>query len=154
MESTIEDLKKKVNNIEYKEIKELKDELCNVKLSLNQNNILTENCIKSNEKMSATLDSVRETMIIISESVKQSNTVSKELADSVKSLGGQVTKLDDKMEEKFIEVDDKINSADKEVNKKINEINDKSKFDILDFVRQNWVAIIIGAGILGYLFLK
>ena len=45
------DLKAKVNKIEYTEIKELKDEVQQVKIDLNTNNILTKQCIESNDKI-------------------------------------------------------------------------------------------------------
>lgn len=46
----LHDLKAKVNKIEYTEIKELKDEIQQVKINLNTNNILTKQCIESNDK--------------------------------------------------------------------------------------------------------
>ena len=53
------DLKAKVNKIEYTEIKELKEEIQQVKIDLNTNNILTKQCTDSNDKMSNTLDTLR-----------------------------------------------------------------------------------------------
>ena len=74
------DLKVKVNKIEYTEIKELKDEVQQVKIDLNTNNILTKQCIESNDKMSNTLDTLKDTMIEVAQSVKDSNRVTSELA--------------------------------------------------------------------------
>lgn len=143
MEEVINELKKRVNNIEYKEIKEFREKMCSMEVSLNQANLLTESCIKSNEKMSDTLNSVKETMIIMSESMKQGNKVSEELANSVKSLGSQVNSLDNKMDEKFTEVD-----------KKINQIDDKGKFDWELWIKNNFMKIIGRImGIIGIIYI-
>ena len=58
----LHDLKSKLNKIEYTEIKELKEEIQEIKLNLNTNNILTKQCTESNEKLSTTLETLKSTI--------------------------------------------------------------------------------------------
>lgn len=108
----LEEVKKKINHLEYDEIKNIKDEITNIKVNLAENNLLTKQCINSNEKLNETMISVKDTMITMSESMRQTNKVSEELALSVKSLGNKVDTMDDKFSNKFQEVDDKIKIVD------------------------------------------
>lgn len=134
----VEDLKKKVNHLEYEEIKGIKEDISNIKADLKVNNILTQQSIESSEKLSSTLDNVKDTMLIMSESMKRSNEVSENLANSVKSLENKVdTKFD-------------------EQEKRMDEIDDKSKIDIVrsgrDTIYSNlwkYVLIALGCGGLG-----
>ena len=117
----LEEVKRKINHLEYDEIKNIKDEIGNIKVNLAENNLLTKQCVDSNEKLNDTMTSVKDTMLIMSESMKQSNKVSEELALSVKSLGNKVDTMDDKFGAKFQEVDNKINDVD-----------DKTKIDLAE----------------------
>lgn len=128
----ISDLKKKVEKLEYTEIKELREDINNIKLDMSRNTTLTEMSIKSSEKMSETLDSVKTTMIQMSESIKQSNQVSENLAKSVKSL-------ENKVDIKFDEQE-----------KRMDEIDNKSKIDIIKTQRdgiKSKISYIIGGGL-------
>ena len=136
----ISDLKKKINHIEYEEIKNIKDEIGNIKVNLAENSLLTKQCVDSNEKLNDTMNSVKDTMLIMSESMRQNNKVSEELALSVKSLGTKVDTMDDKFGNKFQEVDNKING-----------VNDKSKIDILEWIKQNWFGVAMSIGVLSYI---
>ena len=130
-----DDLKAKVTKIEYVEIKELKEELQKVQLDLNTNNLLTKQCIDSNKKLSSTMDTLKDTMIEVAQSVKDSNRVTSELASTVKDLNDKVKNVESTMDKKFDEVNDRMDSID-----------DKSKVDILAWVKQNIVGILIGLG--------
>ena len=133
------DLKAKVNKIEYTEIKELKDEVQQVKIDLNTNNILTKQCIESNDKMSNTLDTLKDTMIEVAQSVKDSNRVTSELASTVKDLNDKVKNVENTMDKKF-----------DEVNERMEVIDDKGKFDIINFIKNNFISILVGVGALIY----
>lgn len=135
----LEEVKKKINHLEYDEIKNIKDEIGNIKVNLAENSLLTKQCVDSNEKLNDTMNSVKDTMLIMSESMRQSNKVSEELALSVKSLGTKVDIMDDKFGNKFQEVDNRING-----------VNDKSKIDILEWIKQNWFGVVLGIGALVY----
>ena len=133
------DLKAKVNKIEYTEIKELKEEIQQVKIDLNTNNILTKQCTESNEKLSTTLETLKSTMIEVAQSVRDSNKVTSELATTVKDLNNKVNNVESTMGKKF-----------NEVNERMDAIDNKSKFDILSFFKSNIVGIILAVGALIY----
>lgn len=136
----LEEVKRKINHIEYEEIKNIKDEIGNIKVNLAEDGLLTKQCVACNEKLNDTMNSVKDTMLIMSESMRQNNKVSEELALSVKSLGIKVDTMDDKFGNKFQEVDNKING-----------VNDKAKIDILEWIKQNWFGIVMSIGALSYI---
>ena len=135
----LEDLKSKINKLEYTEIKELKEEIQEIKLNLNTDNILTKQCTESNEKLSATLETLKSTMVEIAQSVKDSNKVTSELTATVKSLNDKVNNVESTMGTKF-----------NEVNERMDAIDDKSKFDIVEFLKHNIIGILLGVGALIY----
>jgi outer membrane murein-binding lipoprotein Lpp len=138
----IQDLESKVNKLEYEEIKGIKEEIKTIQINLAENNILTRQSVESTDKLSDTLTTVKETMIQMSESMKTNNRVSEELASSVKSLNHQVNGLEDKMDCKF-----------KEVDIKIREQEDKNKFDIMLWIKDNWISLVVGVGVIFYIAL-
>lgn len=127
----VEDLKKKVEHLEYEEIKEIKDKIGKIEIDLNTNNILTKQSIETTNKLSETMNCVRETMIEMSQSIKQGNEVSKILTESVGELGKKVSRLDDK----------------------VNDMDEKSKVDILQFLQKNWLTIVAVIGIISYTYI-
>lgn len=129
-----DDLKKKVNDLEYKEIKAIKEDITQIRIDLSNNSLLTQQAIDSSKKLSDTMDNVKEAMIRISESITNTNKISTDLANSVDDLSNKVNKLDEK-------VDDRINN-----------IENKSKFDILEWIKNNFITIIMAVGILIYIY--
>lgn len=128
----IDDLRKRVDNLQYKEIEPLKEKINQIEVSLKGTDTLMEMCIKTNENMSATLDSIRNTMTDLSKSVTDSNRISSELTVNVDKLNNKVEKLENK----------------------IDRVEDNGKIDILDWIRHNWFKIIvIMANILALLYI-
>lgn len=138
-EKELDDLKSKLNKIEYTEIKEVKEEIQQIKIDLNTNNILTRQCTESNEKLAQTMDTLKTTMIEIAQSVKDSNKVTSELATTVKNLNDKVNNVESTMGKKF-----------NEVNERMDTIDEKSKIDILGFLKSNIVGILLAVGALVY----
>jgi chromosome segregation ATPase len=135
----LENLQAKLTKIEYTEIKNLKEEIQQIKLDLNTNNILTKQCTESNEKLSNTLDGLRSTLIEVAQSVKDSNGVVADLATTVKDLNDKVNKVETTMNSKF----DTLNN-------RMDDIDEKSKVDILKFFKGNIIGILMGVGALIY----
>lgn len=135
----LEDLKSKLNKLEYTEIKEIKDEIQEIKIDLNTNNILTKQCTESNEKLSYALDTLKSTMVEVAQSVKDSNKVTSELASTVKDLNDKVNKVESTMGTKF-----------NEINERMEIIDNKSKIDIVGFLKTNLIGILMGVGALIY----
>lgn len=138
-EKELDDLKSKLNKIEYTEIKEVKEEIQQIKIDLNTNNILTKQCTESNEKLAQTMDTLKTTMIEVAQSVKDSNKVTSELATTVKNLNDKVNNVESTMGKKF-----------NEVNERMDTIDEKSKVDILGFLKSNIVGILLAVGALIY----
>ena len=138
-EKELDDLKSKLNKIEYTEIKEIKEEIQQIKIDLNTNNILTKQCTESNEKLAQTMDTLKTTMIEVAQSVKDSNKVTSELATTVKNLNDKVNNVENAMGTKF-----------NEVNERMDTIDEKSKVDILGFLKSNIVGILLAVGALVY----
>lgn len=142
----LDELKKKVNHLEYDEIKTLKDDITQIKIDLNTNNLLTQQSIKSNEKLSTTLESVQTAMFEITESLKDSNKISTELTQTVSSLNNKVDVLSDNTNEKL-----------QEFNNKIVAIDNKSKIDIMELEKDkfsdNAKKYLVGGGSVGFIIL-
>lgn len=125
----VEELKEKVKHLEYEEIKEIKDKIGKIEINLNTNNILTQQSIETTNKMTDTMDCVKETMIEMAQSIKQGNEVSKNLTIEVAELGKQFSRLDNK----------------------VNDISNNSKIDVVQILVKNWYKIVLTFGIAGYL---
>ena len=135
----LEELKSKVSKIEYTEIKEIKEDIQRIKIDLNTNNILTQQCTESNEHLSQALDSLKTTMIEVAQSVKDSNKVTSELALNVRDLNDKFNNVENTMDRKL-----------DEVNVRMDAIDDKSKFDVMDWLKSNWIGVAMGAGAVIY----
>ncbi len=142
----LDELKKKVNHLEYDEIKTLKDDITQIKIDLNTNNLLTQQSIKSNEKLSTTLESVQTAMFEITESLKDSNKISTVLTQTVSNLNNKVDVLSDNTSERLQEFDNKITAID-----------NKSKIDIAELEKDkfsdNAKKYLIGGGSVGFIIL-
>lgn len=142
----LNELKKKINHLEYDEIKTLKDDITQIKIDLNTNNLLTQQSIKSNEKLSTTLESVQTAMFEITESLKDSNKISTELTQTVSSLNNKVDVLSDNTNERL-----------QEFNNKIVAIDNKSKIDIMELEKDkfsdNAKKYLVGGGSVGFIIL-
>ena len=89
--------------------------------------------------MSNTLDTLKDTMIEVAQSVKDSNRVTSELASTVKDLNDKVKNVESTMDKKF-----------DEVNERMEVIDDKGKFDWVLFLKHNLVGILLGIGAVIY----
>ena len=134
-----EELKDKVNKLEYTEIKKIKEDVSQIKIDLNTNNILTKQSIETSKQLSEAMGSFKETMIEMGQSLKDGNRISSELAETVKNLNDKVDNVENKMSSKFSEFDSRIESID-----------DKSKIDILTWIKNNWFGCVMGIGALVY----
>ena len=93
-----EELKDKVNKLEYTEIKKIKEDISQIKIDLNTNNILTKQSIETSKQLSEAMGSFKETMIEMGQSLKDGNRISSELAETVKNLNDKVDNAVNKIE--------------------------------------------------------
>lgn len=124
-EQEFEELRKKVNNLEYVELKEIKDNLIGLKIDLNTNNLLTQQAIDSNKKLSETMETFKTTMVEMSQSLRDGNKISSELAETVSKLNTKVDTIQNNVDEKF-----------ETLNGKIVEVDEKSKIDIVKIQKE------------------
>ena len=115
---------KRIDHLEYEEIKSIKDDVSKIQINLSNNNLLTQQSIDTTNKLSETMDSIKETMIKLANGIDMSNKTSNELSGKVSGL-----------------------------EKRFDTLEDKSKFDIGQFVKNNWVSIIVLFGVLAYTIL-
>lgn len=132
----LEYLPKKIDKIEYTEIKELRDKIENIEVDLAKNNLLTQQNTEAMNKMSDTMDSVRETMVQMSGAIEYTSRTNKELAENIKQQNEKI---------------DKLQARQDEIQEKMNQNEEKNKIDIRQVLKDNFFKILgtlIGAGIL------
>lgn len=135
----IEDLKKRVDHLQYDVVNPLKEEVNNIKIELSNDALLTKQSVETNQKLSETMDTLKITMIEVAQSVKDTNKVTSQLTETVANLNTKVTDLETG-----------TNKNIKELNEKLDNIDDKSKVDILSWIKNNWFGAVCGIGALVY----
>jgi len=133
-----EDLKKKVDHLEYDEINPIKEDINTMKITLSNNDLLTKQALESNERLSRAIDVLKTTMIEVSQSVKDSNRINSEITKTIEELNKKITL-----------VETSTNESLKAFGEKIDEIDNKSKLDIVLWLRNNWFGIV---GIIGIIY--
>lgn len=120
----IKDTQKRIDHIEYDDIKEINQKMNKFEVELNTNDLLVKQSIEANEKLVSTLDSVKSSMVEIAQTVKyqgetflKQTEVISQLTDKVNSVESKINSI----ENKFDEVDDEIQRVD-----------NKSKIDIIE----------------------
>ena len=122
-----EELKKKIDHLEYDEINPLKADMNEMKITLSNNDLLTKQALESNERLSRAIDVLKTTMVDVSQSVKDSNRINGEITRTIEELNKKITSVE-------------VNTTEnlKEFGKKIDEIDNKSKIDITLWLKNNW----------------
>lgn len=140
MNDEIQDLKKKVDHLEYDVISPMKDEINEIKITLSNNDLLTKQSVESNKKLSDTMDVLKSTMLEVAQSVKDSNKVTGQLANTVEDLSKKVSSVESNTKKSIDEFSQKLDSID-----------DKSKIDIVQWMRENWFKLVLLIGFGSYL---
>lgn len=125
----INDLKKKINHLEYEEIKGLKEDISKITLDLNTNNILTQQSVEVTKKLDETMNSVKDAMIDISTKLGETERTNQELKTNVQHLNSKFERLETKVEEN----------------------EDSKKIDVVVWLKKNFISVIMSVGILGYI---
>ena len=135
---SFEDLKKKVDHLEYDEINPRKEDISQMKITLSNNDLLTKQALESNERLSRAIDVLKTTMVEVSQSVKDSNRINVEITKTIEELNKKISSIETSTNDNL-----------KEFGKKIEEIDNKSKLDIMLWIKNNWFGIV---GILGIIY--
>jgi predicted nuclease with TOPRIM domain len=119
-----EELRKRVNHLEYEDMKEIRGDIQEIREDMVKHHVLLEQNISSSEKLNDTLNTVQHTMIQLTESMKNNN-------EATVALSRKVSDLEDK----------------------IDKVEDSTKLDMSDWWKKNWVNVIMLAGVVAYIVL-
>ena len=133
-----EELKKKIDHLEYDEINPMKEDINEIKISMASNDLLIKQALESNKKLSDSLEVLKDTMLEVSRSVRDSNRINDEITKTIEELNKRICSVENNTKDTL-----------KTFNEKISEIDNKSKLDIMLWMRNNWFGIV---GILGVLY--
>jgi chromosome segregation ATPase len=136
--SEFEDLKKKIDHLEYDEINPMKEDINEIKITLTSNDLLVRQALESNKKVSDSLEVLKDTMVEVSRSVRDSNRINDEITKTIEELNKRICSVDNNTNNKFKELGDRIE-----------EIDNKSKLDIMLWLKNNWFGIV---GIIGIIY--
>ena len=135
---SFEEIKKKIDHLEYDEINPMKEDINDIKITLSNNDILVKQALESNKKVSDSLEVLKDTMIEVSRSVRDSNRINDEITKTIEELNKRICSVEGNTKETL-----------KTFSEKIAEIDNKSKLDIMLWMKNNWFGIV---GILGILY--
>ena len=133
-----DELKSKINHLEYDEIKPMKEDINEMKITLSNNDLLTKQALESNKKVSDSLEVLKGTMIEVSQSIKDSNRINNEITKTIEELNKKIGAVETNTQETL-----------KTFGNKLEEIDNKSKLDIVLWLKTNWFGIV---GILGIIY--
>lgn len=136
--SEFEDLKKKIDHLEYDEINPMKEDINEIKITLTSNDLLVRQALESNKKVSDSLEVLKDTMVEVSRSVRDSNRINDEITKTIEELNKRICSVDNNTNNKFKELGDRIE-----------EIDNKSKLDIMLWLKNNWFGLV---GIIGIIY--
>lgn len=101
--------------------------------------------ISSMDRRITVLETYRENWNNIPQNIYEISTTMALMQQEISTLTKRIESMGDKFE-KFAEEKEK---QDKDQSKKLNEIDNKSKIDLMDWVKANWFKLVVGLGILG-----
>ena len=136
--SEFDELRSKINHLEYDEIKPMKEDINEMKITLSNNDLLTKQALESTKKVSDSLEVLKGTMIEVSQSIKDSNRINNEITKTIEELNKKVGAVETNTQETLRAFGDKIE-----------EIDNKSKLDIMIWLKNNWFGIV---GIIGIIY--
>lgn len=139
MEEKYEDLKKRIDHLQYDEIKPLKEDLTDMKITLSNNDLLTKQAIESNQKLSDSLEVLKSTMVEVAQSVKDSN-----------RINGEITKTIEELNKKITSVETNTKNSIDDFSAKLDRMDEKAKIDILEWLKSKWFEVILTLGALAY----
>lgn len=145
----MEELRKRIDNVQYKDIQNLREKIEKIEIDLAKNNLLTQQNTDAMNKMSLTMDSVRESMVQISGAIEYTSKINQELAENIRQQNEKIDKLQARQ--------DVYDSHIEKMQKEIDENEEKNKIDMRKILKDNFLKIlatVIGASILIEMILK
>src|SRR5699024_7871042 len=100
----------------------LKDKIENIEVDLAKNNLLTKQNTEAMNKMSETMDSVRETMVQITSAIEYTSKTNQELAENIRQQNEKIDKLQARQ--------DSYDNHMRKMQEEMNDNEEKNKIDI------------------------
>ena len=77
---------KRIDHLEYEEIKSIKDDVSKIQINLSNNNLLTQQSIDTTNKLSETMDSIKESKFYSEGALGELNPTLKTVLDILKGI--------------------------------------------------------------------
>ena len=90
---SFEELKKKIDHLEYDEINPMKEDINDIKITLSNNDLLVKQALESNKKVSDSLEVLKDTMVEVSRSVRDSNRINDEITKTIEELNKRISSV-------------------------------------------------------------
>ena len=130
----IEELKDRVGYIEREKIVKIEEDIMQIKMGQVETNTLVKEFTRA-------IDSQGETMKAMTTSLQEITYTNKRLIEDMSEVKGKI----DQTNENIKCVEENTNAKFEEVDTKIELQDEKSKIDLLTFIKENWLRIVIGA---------
>lgn len=134
-----EDLKKRVDHLQYDEIGSMKKDLIDMKITLSNNDLLTQQSVETTKKLSETMEVMKTTMVEVAQSVKDSN-----------RINGEMTKTIEELSKKISSVESSTKQSINCFSEKLDKIDNKGKLDIVEWLKSKWFEVVTAIGVLIY----
>lgn len=110
---------------------------------------MIERNIKSNEELSKTMQEVQLTMTKMNDKMDEQYRSIEQIKEDFEKATKDTNEKIDGVDKRIQELEDKHQEESKEIESKMNKLEDKGKFDILEFFRKNfpWIIVCVGLGI-------
>ena len=125
--SDLDGLEKRIDYVQT-EVDNVKKDINTISIQVSNNDLLVKRSLETNEKLSVAIDTLKTTMLEMGQSLKEANKISIGLTETVQKLNDKITDVECRMQT----------------------IDDKSKVDIMTWVKNNWFGIVMGLGALIY----
>lgn len=132
------DANKRIDHIEYDDIKGINNEINKVKLDLNTNNLLVQQATEANKNLGATLNAMKSAMVELAQSIKTQNETSLKQTEIISKLSEKLNAVDYKInsvETKVNSVETKVGNVEsrfEDIDNEIQRVDNKSKIDIAE----------------------
>ena len=130
----IEELKDRVGYIEREKIVKIEEDIMQIKMGQVETNTLVKEFTRA-------IDSQGKTMEAMTNSLQEITYTNKRLIEDMSEVKCKI----DQTNENIKCVEENTNSRFEEVDTKIELQDEKSKIDLLTFIKENWLRIIVGA---------
>lgn len=117
----------------------MKKDLIDMKITLSNNDLLTQQSVETTKKLSETMEVMKTTMVEVAQSVKDSN-----------RINGEMTKTIEELSKKISSVESSTKQSINCFSEKLDKIDNKGKLDIVEWLKSKWFEVVTAIGVLIY----